>query len=250
MTKLFRAALLSAALLLPAAAHADSFSPDQKAEIGKIVREYLLQNPDVLIEVSKELDKRQQDADNKKRDGAVSSNTQEIFHSGNDLVAGNPKGDVTMVEFFDYNCGWCKKGLPEVLSLVDEDKNLRLVMKEFPIFGEDSEYAARAALASGRQDKYWPFHLAMLGHQGKVTKAVVDQLAEAQGLDMKKLHADMADPKIAAVITENQKLAQALAINGTPAFIIDRKVIPGYLPKDDLAATIKDVRAAGGCTAC
>ncbi|MFT3986553.1 DsbA family protein [Aestuariivirga sp.] len=113
-----------------------------------------------------------------------------------------------------------------------------------------SEYAARAALASGRQNKYWPFHLAMLGHQGKVTKAVVDQIAEAQGLDMKKLHADMEDPKIAAVITENQKLAQALAINGTPAFIIDRKVIPGYLPKDDLAATIKDVRASGGCTAC
>ena len=251
MTRLFRAALLSAALLLPASAvHAGSFTPQQQDEIGKIVHDYLIAHPEVLLEVSKELENRQQQADASKRDGALKSNAQEIFHSADDLVAGNPKGDVTMVEFFDYNCAWCKKGLPEVLSLIDEDKNLRLVMKEFPIFGEDSEYAARAALASNRQGKYWPFHLAMLGHQGKLTKADVDEIAKAQGLDMAKLKADMLDPKIVRTIMDNQKLAQDMAINGTPAFIIDRKVIPGYLPKDELAATIKSVRETGGCTAC
>jgi protein-disulfide isomerase len=244
--------ILFAGLLvaLPASAWADEFTPSQRDEIGTIVREYLLKNPEVLIEVSRELDKRQQEAENRQREQAVTAHAAELFHSEEDLVAGNPKGDVTMVEFFDYNCAWCKKGLPEVLSLIGSDKKLRLVMKEFPIFGADSEYAARAALASKAQGKYWPFHLALLGHPGKVTKDLVDQIAAEQGLDMAKLKADMDQPAIQAVITRNQQLAQAMSINGTPAFIIDNKVIPGYLPAAQLAQSIADVRAGGGCAIC
>ena len=180
----FAALLLAAA---PAAALAGSFNDSQRKEIGEIVREYLLKNPEVLVEISKELEKRQAAEDDKKRTGALAENAKEIFHSSADLVAGNPDGDVTMVEFFDYNCGWCKKGLPEVLSLIEGDKNLRLVMKEFPIFGGDSDYAAMAALASQKQGKYWPFHVALLGHEGKVTAADVDEIAKAQGLDLDKL---------------------------------------------------------------
>jgi protein-disulfide isomerase len=248
MKKLFAAGLFALAFAAPALA--DSFTPAQKDEIGTIVREYLMQHPDVLLDVSKELEKRQQANDDRSRSDAIAQNAKAIFHQPGDLVAGNAAGDVTMAEFFDYNCGWCKKGLPEVLGLMKSDPKLRLVMKEFPIFGEDSEYAAKAALASEAQGKYWPFHLALLSHQGKVTKAVVDQTAKAQGLDLARLKKDMEAPAIAETIARNQQLAQAMNITGTPAFVIDRTLVPGYLPADGLAEKIKSVRDAGGCVSC
>jgi protein-disulfide isomerase len=250
MLGLFRSLLMAAALLLPQAAAAGEFTDKQREEIGTIVREYLLQNPDVLMEVSQELERRRQLAEEEQRKQALTANAAEIFRSQADLVAGNPQGSVTMVEFFDYNCAWCKKGVAEVLKLIDTDKDLRFVLKEFPIFGEDSEYAARAGLASQAQGKYWPFHLAMLQHEGKVSKEAVDEIAAAQGLDMARLRADMDAPAIADTIVRNQALARTLAINGTPAFVVDTKVIPGYLPHDGLLAAVKEVRDAGGCSIC
>lgn len=248
----FRAvAFVFAMSLLPATALAeDSFNDKQRAEIGQVVRQYLLDNPEILLEVSKELEIRQKAEEDKKREGALAANADAVFKSPHDLVAGNPKGDVTMVEFFDYNCGWCKKGLPEVMSLIENDKNLRLVMKEFPIFGGDSDYAAQAALASNAQGKYWEFHVALLSHEGKLTRETIDEIATAQGLDLDKLKSDMQSPKIAEIIAANQKLAQDLNITGTPAFIIDRTVVPGYLPADGLMAAINEVRASGGCKLC
>lgn len=248
----FRAvAFVFAMSLLPATALAeDSFNDKQRAEIGQVVRQYLLDNPEILLEVSKELEIRQKAEEDKKREGALAANADAVFNSPHDLVAGNPKGDVTMVEFFDYNCGWCKKGLPEVMSLIENDKNLRLVMKEFPIFGGDSDYAAQAALASNAQGKYWEFHVALLSHEGKLTRETIDEIATAQGLDLDKLKSDMQSPKIAEIIAANQKLAQDLNITGTPAFIIDRTVVPGYLPVDGLMAAINEVRASGGCKLC
>jgi protein-disulfide isomerase len=238
-------------MVMPLAASAESsFSDAQKTEIGEIVRDYLLSHPEILLEVSQELENRQKLAESQKREGALQANAKELFDSPDDLVAGNPEGDVTMVEFFDYNCGWCKKGLPEVLSLVEKDKNLKVVMKEFPIFGGDSDYAAMAALASKKQGKYWEFHVALLSHEGKVTRDSVDEIAKAQGLDLEKLKTDMNAPEVAAVLERNQKLAEQLAINGTPAFIIDNNVVPGYLPVDGLMAAIADVRANGGCKLC
>jgi protein-disulfide isomerase len=155
-----------------------------------------------------------------------------------------------MVEFFDYNCGWCKKGFPEVMSLLEADKDLRFVLKEFPIFGEDSEYAARAAIAAKKQGKYWQLHLAMFQHEGKIAKDSVDEIAAGLGLDMEQLKKDMDDPATADILARNRTLAQALAINGTPAFIIDDRLVPGYLPRAELASAIDDVRAKGGCTLC
>ena len=252
MSPSFRSALIAAGLMgLATAASAQSaFDDAQKKEIGQIVRQYLLENPEILIEVGKELETRQKLAEEKQREDTLVASAREMFHSPDDLVAGNPDGDVTMVEFFDYNCSWCKKGLPEVLSLIDKDKNLRVVMKEFPIFGGDSDYAALAALASNKQGKYWEYHLALLGHEGKLTRESVDEIAKAQGLDLEKLKADMQLPEIIQIIARNQKLAQDLAINGTPAFVIDSKVVPGYLPMDGLMAAIGEVRAAGGCKLC
>lgn len=250
MLRAYRSLLMAAALLLPQAASAGEFTDKQRQEIGAIVREYLLENPDVLMEVGQELERRQQLAEDDQRKQALTANAAEIFRSPADLVAGNPQGSVTMVEFFDYNCAWCKKGVAEVLKLIDADKDLRFVLKEFPIFGEDSEYAARAALASQAQGKYWPFHLAMLQHEGKVSKEAVDEIAAVQGLDMARLKADMDAPAIADTIAGNQALARTLAITGTPAFVVDTKVIPGYLPHDGLLAAVKEVRDAGGCSIC
>lgn len=248
---LFASALLALALaILPARAAAGSFTEDQKKEIGDIVRQYLIENPDVLLEVSRELENRQQAEESSKRAVTLAERADELFRLAGDPVAGNPQGDVTLVEFFDYNCGWCKRGLPEVLSLVESDKNLRVVLKEFPIFGGDSDYAAKAALASQAQGKYWDFHVALLSHEGKLTAANVDEIARDVGLDLARLKEDMSAPEVAATIRRNQELAQALAINGTPAFVIDKTVVPGYLPKDGLMAAIGEVRSNGGCQLC
>lgn len=244
---------LFAALLafgLAPAAHAAEFNDGQRKEMETIIKDYLLSHPELLQDMSQLLEQKQKLAEEEVRKGGLVQSADRIFRDKADFVAGNPKGKVTMVEFFDYNCGWCKKGFPEVLSLLDSDKDLRFVLKEFPIFGEDSEYAARAALASERQGKYWALHIAMFSHEGKITKASVDEIAAAQGLDMKKLKKDMDDPVIAQTLADNRDLAQSLAINGTPAFIIDDKLVPGYLPKDELAAAINDVRKKGGCTLC
>ena len=252
MTFRLRIAAFAAALLAltPYAAAEGSFSDAQKKEIGEVVRQYLLDNPEVLLDVSKALEAKQQAAEADQRNSALADNAKAIFHDPNDYVAGNPKGDVTLVEFFDYNCGWCKKGFPEVMSLLEKDKNLRFVLKEFPIFGGDSDYAAAAALAAKKQNKYWELHTALFSHEGKVTKEVVDSIAKEKGLDLEKLKADMNAPDIVKTIADNHKIAQDLAINGTPAFIVDDKVSPGYLPADGLEAMIVDVRKNGGCKLC
>jgi protein-disulfide isomerase len=237
------------ALTLPASA-GQSFSDAQKTEIGEIVREYLMNNPEVLLDVSRALEAKQKQAEAAQREDALKANAEAIFRSPHDHVAGNPDGDVTLVEFFDYNCGWCKKGFPEVVAMIEQDKNLRVVLKEFPIFGGDSDYAAKAAVASRKQGKYWELHSALLSHEGKVTREVVDETAKAVGLDLAKLKADMDSAETAEVIAGNQALAQSLAINGTPAFIIDTHLTPGYLPAADLLAAVAEVRGSGGCKLC
>jgi protein-disulfide isomerase len=252
MRSKFRITLFSVLLIagFVSNARAAEFSDSQRKEMEGIIKEYLLAHPELITEMSQILEEKQKQAEDELRKKALVANADQIFRNKGDHVAGNPKGKVTMVEFFDYNCGWCKKGFPEVVSLVDSDEDLRFVLKEFPIFGEDSEYAAKAALASERQGKYWKLHIAMFSHGGKITKSAVDEIAAAQGLDMVKLKKDMEDPVISQTILQNRALAQSLAINGTPAFIIDDKVIPGYLPGPELAAAIDDVRAKGGCALC
>ncbi len=232
------------------AARSAEFSDGQRKEIEAIIKDYLLANPELLKDVGQLLEQKEKLAEDEMRKGALATNAKQIFRDGADFVYGNPDGKVTMVEFFDYNCGWCKKGFPEVLSLLEEDKDLRLVLKEFPIFGEDSEYAAKAAIAAIKQGKYWQLFAAMFQHEGKIAKASVDAIAAELGLDMAQLKKDMEDPATTDILMRNRNLAQALAINGTPAFIIDDRLIPGYLPKAELAGVIAEVRAKGGCALC
>jgi protein-disulfide isomerase len=252
MYSALRTVLLSILLLsgVESTVSASEFSDNQRKEMEAIIKDYLLANPDLLREMGQLLEQKEKLAEDQQRKGALVSNADQIFRDGTDFVVGNPNGKVTMVEFFDYNCGWCKRGFPEVLSLIEEDKDLKLVMKEFPIFGGDSDYAAQAAIAANKQGKYWVLHVALMSHEGKITKEIVDELAAAQGLDMVQLKKDMESPETAGILERNRTLAQSLAINGTPAFIIDDKLVPGYLPKAELASAINDVRAKGGCSLC
>ncbi len=247
-----RTLLLSIFLLwsVGSTVNAAEFSVSQRKEMEAIIKDYLLANPDLLREMGQLLEQKEKLAEDQQRKGALVSNADQIFRDGTDFVVGNPNGKVTMVEFFDYNCGWCKKGFPEVLALIESDKDLRFVLKEFPIFGGDSDYAAQAAIAANKQGKYWDLHVAMFSHEGKITKEIVNELAAAQGLDMARLKKDMESPETAGILERNRNLAQSLAINGTPAFIIDDKLVPGYLPKSELASAINDVRAKGGCSLC
>ena len=150
----------------------------------------------------------------------------------------------------DYNCGWCKKSVGEVAGIVENDKNVKVVFKEFPIFGPGSEFAARAAIAASKQGKYWDLHQALFKHEGPVNEEVTRQLAQDVGLDMARLETDMQDKSVVETIAANQALAQAMAINGTPAFIVDDKVFPGFVQSEELVKAIADVRANGGCKYC
>jgi protein-disulfide isomerase len=237
-----------AAPAVPAAAAASSFSPAQRAEIEGIIKTYLTQNPDVLIEVTKELEKRQaaMQADEHKK--VIVEKKATIFNAPTDFVYGNPKGNITVVEFFDYNCGWCKKAVDELGKLTAADPNVRVVFKELPIFGENSTAAAKAAMASVRQGKYWDFHVALMKEK-QVTKENVFAIAAKVGLNVEKLKADMADPAFEAALKENNAIAQALGIEGTPGFIVDTKVNVGFIPAEGIKGLIAEVRKAG-CQVC
>lgn len=225
-----------------------SFSAEQEKAIGEIVRKYLLANPEVLLEVSKELEKRQTEQKAKQQLKLISSQKKELFYSPYDYVVGKKDGKITVVEFFDYNCGWCKRALTEVSALVKADPDVRVVMKEFPIFGEHSEFAAKAAMASIAQGKYWPFHMALM-REKRVTTDNVLQIAERVGIDVDKLKAEMAKPVYEEAMRRNMAIAQSLGIQGTPGFIIDGEISPGYLPVAALKQKIAEVREKG-CQVC
>jgi protein-disulfide isomerase len=246
-------ALLSLVVLLaavPPALAQGSFTSEQKSEIGAIVREYLLRNPEVLQEAFAELERRAREQQAAEASRAIAKNAAAIFRSDDDFVAGNPQGDVTVVEFFDYNCHYCRKSMSDVTKLIDTDKNLRVVLKEFPILGPDSLYAAKAALAARRQGKYWQFHQALFSASARLGQEKVLAVAKDVGLDVAQLQKDMKDPSMAKVIDANLQLAAALGINGTPAFVIGETLVPGAVGFDSLSGTIAALREAGGCAVC
>ncbi len=242
--------LFSILIGLITVAHAAEFNDGQRKEIESIVREYLLNNPEILQEMSQTLEQKQKQAEDEQRKGSLVANAELVFRDKADFVAGNPNGNVTMVEFFDYNCPWCKKDFADVMALIGEDKELRVVLKEFPILGPDSEYASKAAIAAGYQGKYLQLHTALFQHEGRITEETVNELALTQGLDMDRLKKDMGNSKVGEIIGRNRALAQSLAINGTPAFIINDQLFPGYLPKEELANAVIEARAKGACLVC
>jgi protein-disulfide isomerase len=236
------AVAIASVLAAPVMASASEFSAKQREEIGSLVREYLINHPEVLREAFDALEK-------KRNTSGLSSAADELYRQQGDLVAGNPDGKVTLVEFFDYNCGYCKRSLPDVLHLLKQDKDLKLIMKEWPILGPGSIYASRAALASRNQGKYWEFHMALMSER-HVDQTSVLKVAKQIGLDVDRLKADMNSPAVLKTIKANMATADTLGIQGTPAFVIGDELFPGAVGFDKLSAAVDKVREDGGCKIC
>jgi protein-disulfide isomerase len=216
--------------LAPRTAPAQEFSPTQRTQIESIVREYLLKNPELLQEVMNELEKKHGAAEAERQKAAIAQYSGLLFNSPRNVTIGNPKGDVTMVEFFDYNCGYCKRAMEDMLALM-KDPNLKVVLKEFPVLGPNSVEAARVAIAVRMQDKtgkkYLDFHQKLLGGRGQADKARALAAAKEAGLDMARLEKDMASDEIRATLEENFKLAEAFGLNGTPSYVVGEQVVVG-----------------------
>jgi protein-disulfide isomerase len=241
--------LLSAALALalcgaPWAASAESFSDGQRGEIETIIKSYLVSHPEVLEEAMGELQKRQVAAEAAKHEASIAQNSTTIFNSPRGVVLGNKDGDVTFVEFFDYNCGYCKRAMADMLDLLKSDSKLKVVLKEFPVLSQGSVEAAQVAVAVRMQapQKYLDFHQKLLGGRGPADKAHALAVAKDLGLDMSRIEKDMASPEVKATIEENFKLAEDMGMNGTPSYVIGKQVVVGAVGLDGLKEKISNAR--------
>ena len=235
-----------AALAAPRAASAQSFTDTQKSDIEAIVKNYLVSHPEVLEEAMNELTKRQAAAEDQKHQESIAKNADTIFNSPRGVVLGNKDGDVTFVEFFDYNCGYCKRAMADMLDLLKNDHKLKVVLKEFPVLSEGSVEAAKVAVAVRMQDptgqKYLDFHQKLLGGRGPADKARAMAAAKDAGLDTAKLEKDMQSPEVKATIAENFKLAEDMGMNGTPSYVIGKQVVVGAVGLDGLKEKISVAR--------
>jgi len=244
--RVLASAIFALAILGAPAASAQSFSDPQRGEIETIVRAYLIAHPEVLEEAMAELSKRQAAAEAEKHQASVAENANTIFNSPRGVTIGNKDGDVTLVEFFDYNCGYCKRAMADMLDLMKTDPKLKVVLKEFPVLSQGSIEAAQVAVAVRMQDpsgkKYLDFHQKLLGGRGPADKARALAVAKDVGLDMTKLEKDMTSPEARATIEENMKLAEAMGMNGTPSYVIGKQVVIGAVGLDNLKEKIGSAR--------
>src|SRR6266436_4194486 len=235
-------ALLALAVFGAPAASAQSFTDAQRGDIEMIVKNYLISHPEVLEEAMNELSKRQAAAEAEKHEASVSKNADAIFNSPRGVALGNKDGDVTLVEFFDYNCGYCKRAMGDMLDLMKSDPKLKVVLKEFPVLSQGSVEAAQVAVAVHMQDstgkKYLDFHQKLLGGRGQADKARAMAAAKDAGLDIARIEKDIASPEVRATIEENFKLAEAMGMNGTPSYVIGKQVVIGAVGLDNLREKI------------
>ena len=257
-TNLLTAGALATSLVSPMSMAADTsttpMTDAQKKEIEKVVHDYLLSNPEVLLEASQALQAKQQQNMQQQAQSAILENADQLFQ-GKLTTVGNPKGSVTIVEFFDYQCIHCKKMSPTIDSLVKKDSDLRVIYKEFPIFGKSSDMASRVALAAGMQGKYLPMHEALLKIEKRLDDQLVMDAAKSLGLNMDKLKKDMDSKEVTDILEANRQLAEKLHLMGTPAFIVastpdgkfktgtEPSFIPGAASEESLQELIK--KAAG-----
>lgn len=229
-------------------ARAESFSAGQKAEIEAIIKDYLLQKPEILREAIGVLEAREKAAEAKAREKVVSDPSGALFSAANQAVIGDPGGKITLIEFFDYNCGYCKRALSDLVRLMKDNPDLRVVLRDFPILSPGSAEAARIANAFLRQfqgEKFWEFHQKLLGSRGPVGKAEALAVAKDLGADMDKLAKDASTAGITAGIQESEKLAKSLQVTGTPTYVIGEDVVVGAVGYDELEAKIANIKKCG-----
>ena len=211
----------------PAAEPSGAFTPAQRKEIEAIIKDILINNPEVLLEAQNALEAKMDKIQADRMAVAIKEHAGELFRPAASPVVGNVKGDVPVIEFFDYNCGYCKKAFTDLAKLMDKDKKVRVILKELPILAKGSEEASRIALAAKMQGKYWEFHRAMLESQGQANEASALRVAEKLGLDMARLKKDMASAEVKKEIDDTRQLATKMGIQGTPHFIVGDRIIPG-----------------------
>ena len=236
------AAFLLLAALGDAGAAEEPLTPEQKQAVEQTVRDYLLANPEVIRDALVELQRRQQIAEQTARQGAIAELHDYVATLPSDYVKGDPAAETAVVEFFDYRCPYCKTVAPRVDEVVAQDGAVRVVLIEFPILGEESVFASRAAIAARAQGKYIAFHDAMMSHKGKLDQATVLEIAEDVQIDVEKLKADMNAPEVDALIRRHHELADKLGVTGTPAFVIGEELVPGAIDAETMKAKIKQAR--------
>jgi protein-disulfide isomerase len=239
--------LVGALALAFAAGPAAALSDADKAEVRTIIRDYLIENPEVIREAIDALEAKRVEAEAKSRSLALEEKKTAIFDSKHQVELGNPKGDVTLVEFFDYNCGYCKRALEDMNVLLSRDPKLRIVLKEFPVLGQGSAEAAQIAVAVNMQapKSYLEFHRKLLSSRGQVGKAQALAVAKELGLDMARLEKDAASPEAKANLAEVYDIARALGLNGTPSYIVGDEIVPGAIGAEELAQRVASVRQCG-----
>jgi protein-disulfide isomerase len=249
--RLFKLAL-AGACMLSITPQASAFTAKERQDIEAVIKDYLLKNPEVLRDALMELQKRGAAAEAKERAAAVTSNEKLIYDSPRGVVIGNRGGDVSVVEFFDYNCGYCKRAMDDMMTLLKGDPKLKFVMKEFPVLGPGSVDAAKISIAVRMQDKdgskYMDFHRRLLGVRGEANGARAMTAAKDAGLDMAQLEKDLKSEEIDATLLESVQLADALGISGTPSYVIGGEVVPGAVGVAALKKRIDAVRKCGQAT--
>jgi protein-disulfide isomerase len=245
LAALFLAALVPAVVVASPPAAAEALSGPQRQEVQELIRGYLMDNPDVILESVRQYQAKQEAKAQAEAKAALVANRSQLESDADTPFAGNAKGDVTIVEFFDYNCGYCKQMIPAVQELLATDKNIRYVFKELPILRADSVTAAKAALAVWKiaPEKYFAYHVALMGGRGELSEDRLFRAAENLGIDTAKLKAAMADPQIDQTIRRNRDIGRLLGINGTPAFIVGDQLLPGAVDIATLREAIAKKRA-------
>jgi len=228
--------------LLPGPAAAAEFSAEQRQAIEAIIRDFLQKNPEALLDALQAAEDKMKGEAHDKAAAALTARHREVFDDPDTPVAGNPQGNASLVEFFDYRCPYCKQVEPALEALLTSDRQLRLVYKEFPVLGPESVVAARAALAARKQDKYDAMHRALMALKGQIDEAAVFRVAGSVGLDVDRLKRDMLAPDIDRVIKANTNLASALDIRGTPGFVVGKEIVPGAISLDALKDLINTAR--------
>jgi protein-disulfide isomerase len=248
-TLLLAGSLVAASSILPA--QANPFSDSQKQAIEGMFKDFLMKNPEAIQDALMELDRRQQSAQEEAKKSILKTERSAIFEAQDAIVVGNPKGNVTLVEFFDYNCGFCKRSLNDLQEMIKSDPQLRVVLKDFPVLGPESVEASRVTLAAKRQlkaEQIMEFHTRLMNQRGRINGEKALQLAREMGLDAEKIQTDMNSPAIKTTLESHMRLADKLSITGTPAFILGESVIVGAVGVAPLRKAVASLRECGKTT--
>ena len=224
------------------AAVPEAGTPEREA-LETVIRDYLMENPEVLIESLNAYEAKRREEEAERQRVALLDRMEALTNAPNSPTLGNPEGDVVLVEFFDYRCGYCRASAPRVQAAIKNDPNLKVVMKEFPILSEESVAGARAALAAGLQGKYEDYHFALMQNPGNLSMRHLRRVAEQVGVDPDQMETDMESEAVSQAIADTHALARAIGVSGTPAFVIGDELIPGAVDLDVLLGKVEEVRA-------